>query len=68
MYGEGTGAFKSNISPLIAEQAAGTRLVVKELSNGKRVIEDPAVTTSRVMMRFYLCINVGVSLALSLFL
>ncbi|KAG9234524.1 putative peptide transporter ptr2 [Amylocarpus encephaloides] len=59
VMGVGVGGFKSNISPLIAEQCTETRMLVKTLKNGERVIMDPAVTVSRVYLYFYLMINVG---------
>ena len=48
--GIGTGGFKSNISPLLAEQLPQTRPEVITLKSGERVIKDPAVTLSRVML------------------
>jgi POT family proton-dependent oligopeptide transporter len=57
--GIGTGAFKSNISPLIAEQLPRTKMIVRELPSGERVIVDPTVTQSRVYHYFYLFINIG---------
>ncbi|EPE24804.1 MFS general substrate transporter [Glarea lozoyensis ATCC 20868] len=59
IMGVGTGAFKPNISPLIAEQLPLSKMVVKELPSGERVIVDPAVTQSRVYSYFYLFINIG---------
>jgi proton-dependent oligopeptide transporter, POT family len=59
IMGVGTGAFKSNISPLIAEQLKITKMVVRETPHGERVIIDPAVTQSRVYHYFYLFINIG---------
>ncbi|BGP29520.1 hypothetical protein JCM10296v2_001259 [Rhodotorula toruloides] len=59
IMGVGTGFFKSNISPLIAEQVASHRLYVKTLKNGERVLVDPAATTARMYNWFYLLINVG---------
>ncbi|KAF8860317.1 PTR2-domain-containing protein [Acephala macrosclerotiorum] len=59
IMGVGTGSFKSNISPLIAEQLHLTKMVVKELPSGERVIHDPTVTQSRVYHYFYLFINIG---------
>jgi POT family proton-dependent oligopeptide transporter len=59
IMGVGTGAFKSNISPLIAEQLKVTKMVVRETPHGERVIVDPAVTQSRVYHYFYLFINIG---------
>lgn len=58
IMGLGTGMFKPNISPLIAEQYKRTKLFV-EVHNGERVIVDPTLTVSRVYMYFYLFINIG---------
>ena len=50
---KGTGLFKANISPLVAEQYKRTKLFVVVMSDGERVIVDPALTVSRVyMVRF----------------
>lgn len=57
--GLGTGLFKSNISPLIAEQYKRRRQFVSVTKSGERVIVDPAMTISRVYMWFYFFINVG---------
>ncbi|KAJ7437895.1 POT family-domain-containing protein [Mycena galericulata] len=57
--GFGTGLFKANISPLVAEQYRRTKLFVITTKSGERVIVDPALTVSRVYMYFYLFINVG---------
>ncbi|GAA5973688.1 hypothetical protein JCM11641_005080 [Rhodosporidiobolus odoratus] len=59
IMGIGTGMFKSNISPLIAEQVASHPLYVKEHKDGTRVLVDPAQTSARMYMWFYGCINVG---------
>lgn len=59
VIGFGTGGFKPNISPLVAEQIPSEVLHKKTLKNGEVVIVDPAVTTARVYMWFYLFINVG---------
>lgn len=48
--GVGTGAFKSNISPLIAEQIPAHNLSLKKKKSGELVIVDPALTVARVMM------------------
>lgn len=53
LLGVGTGCFKSNISPLLAEQLPQKRPEVITLDSGERVIKDPAVTLSRVMLYFY---------------
>ncbi|KAK1569385.1 POT family protein [Colletotrichum navitas] len=54
----GTGLFKANISPLLAEQNRDTRMRV-EVQKGERVIVDPAVTNSRIFLWFYFAINLG---------
>ncbi|KAF2805322.1 MFS peptide transporter-like protein Ptr2 [Mytilinidion resinicola] len=60
IMGIGTGGFKPNISPLVAEQIPRETMHVKTLpKTGERVIVDPAVTTARVYNWFYLFINVG---------
>lgn len=59
IMGIGTGSFKPNISPLIAEQIPLQKIVVREMKNGERVIFDPTVTQSRVYHYFYLFINIG---------
>ncbi|KIW67394.1 hypothetical protein PV04_06653 [Phialophora macrospora] len=60
-FGMGVGFFKSNISPLIAEQyeAAHPRPIVYTEKSGERVIHDPYLTISRIYMRYYFFINVG---------
>ncbi|KAF9531503.1 POT family-domain-containing protein [Crepidotus variabilis] len=57
--GLGTGLFKANISPLVAEQYKRTKLFVTTTKSGERVIVDPAMTVSRIYMYFYLFINIG---------
>ncbi|KAF2828948.1 PTR2-domain-containing protein [Ophiobolus disseminans] len=58
--GFGTGAFKANISPLIAEQYRQTKpRVVKDPKTGERVISDPNITISRIFLYFYMFINIG---------
>jgi POT family proton-dependent oligopeptide transporter len=57
--GLGTGGFKSNISPLIAEQYKDQKAYVKVKKNGTKVIVDPATTTARIYIYFYLLINCG---------
>ncbi|KAG7095007.1 hypothetical protein E1B28_005801 [Marasmius oreades] len=57
--GLGTGFFKANISPLIAEQYRRTKLFVITEPSGERVIVDPAQTVARVYMYFYLFTNIG---------
>jgi len=59
IMGLGTGGFKSNISPLIAEQYKDERAYVRTRKDGKKEIVDPATTTARIYIYFYLLINVG---------
>lgn len=59
IMGIGTGGFKSNISPLLAEQIPETRPKIIVTKSGERVIRDPQVTYSRVFLYFYLMINLG---------
>lgn len=57
--GFGTGLFKPNISPLVAEQYRKRKLFIRTLESGERVIVDPPYTISRMYMYFYFFINVG---------
>ncbi|KIW99723.1 uncharacterized protein Z518_11136 [Rhinocladiella mackenziei CBS 650.93] len=59
IMGFGTGGFKPNISPLIAEQIDVPSAYVKTLPSGERVIVDPIITQSRIYHYFYLFINIG---------
>lgn len=59
IMGMGTGGFKSNISPLIAEQYADDKMRVITLDTGERVIMDPSFTISRIFLYFYLMVNCG---------
>lgn len=59
IMGLGTGAFKPNISPLVAEQLPQDTMRVATTKKGERVIVDPATTATRVYMYFYLFINIG---------
>jgi len=59
VMGLGTGGFKSNLSPLIAEQQRSLKPFVRVAKNGERVVVDPAMTTARIYMWFYFFINVG---------
>jgi len=52
--GIGTGLFKANISPLVAEQYKRTKLFVITTKSGERVIVDPQLTVSRIYMVRYL--------------
>lgn len=57
--GIGTGGFKANISPLVAEQYRRTKLFVSITESGERVVVDPSLTIARIYMYFYLSINLG---------
>jgi len=59
IMGLGTGGFKANISPLVAEQYKRNKLFIGTTGTGERVIVDPILTTSRIYMYFYLFINIG---------
>ncbi|EKV11604.1 MFS peptide transporter, putative [Penicillium digitatum] len=59
IMGIGTGGFKANISPLIAEQYREDKPYVKTLASGERVIVDPSATVSRIYMYFYMMVNIG---------
>jgi POT family proton-dependent oligopeptide transporter len=59
VFGMGTGGFKPNISPLIAEQIVGEKLRVSTNKKGEKVIIDPAQTSARIYNWFYFFINVG---------
>jgi dipeptide/tripeptide permease len=51
--------FKPNISPTLLDQMPLTVPVTKTLKSGEKVILDPDATTERVMLWFYLLINIG---------
>ncbi|KAJ6479566.1 peptide transporter PTR2A [Mycena sanguinolenta] len=59
VMGLGTGLFKANISPLVAEQYKRTKPFVVTSPTGEQVIVDPGLTVSRIYMYFYLMINLG---------
>lgn len=48
--GLGTGAFKPNISPMVAEQYTKTKLFIRHTKSGEKVIVDPSLTTSSIYM------------------
>ena len=50
IMGLGTGGFKSNISPLVAEQQRYLRPFVSQTKSGERVVVNPTLTTSRIYM------------------
>lgn len=49
---------RPNISPLMVEQLKYSKMRVVD-RRGERIILDPALTTQRIFMYFYLCINIG---------
>lgn len=51
--------FKPNVSPLLLDQVTTTVPKVVTTSSGERVIQDPESTAERVMLWFYLMINIG---------
>ncbi|KAL8691611.1 MAG: hypothetical protein Q9218_003206 [Villophora microphyllina] len=61
IFGVGTGGFKPNISPLIAEQyeQRHPKQYIKVQKNGERTIVDPTMTVSRIYMYFYMMVNIG---------
>ncbi|KAH7406611.1 MFS peptide transporter-like protein Ptr2 [Phaeosphaeria sp. MPI-PUGE-AT-0046c] len=59
VMGIGTGGFKSNISPLIAEQYKDQKAYVRVRKDGSKEIVDPATTTARIYIYFYFLINCG---------
>ncbi|KAK1761522.1 general substrate transporter [Echria macrotheca] len=55
----GAAMFKPSVSPLLLDQVTTTVPKVVTTSEGERVIQDPESTTERVMLWFYLMINIG---------
>lgn len=51
--------FKPNISPILLDQMKETGPITQVLPSGEKVIVDPGATTERVMLWFYLLINIG---------
>ncbi|KDQ12697.1 hypothetical protein BOTBODRAFT_188975 [Botryobasidium botryosum FD-172 SS1] len=64
IMGLGTGGIKSNISPLVAEQAP-SRMRKETLKTGETVVVDPTLTTQRIFLYFYMMINAGSLASLS---
>ncbi|QRV88550.1 peptide transporter PTR2 [Ceratobasidium sp. AG-Ba] len=64
IMGLGTGGFKSNISPLVAEQYRG-KLHKRTLASGETVIVDPTLTVQKTFLYFYMMINCGSLLSLT---
>ncbi|KAJ5772759.1 hypothetical protein N7457_007655 [Penicillium paradoxum] len=59
IMGMGTGGFKANISPLIAEQYREDKAFIRVLPSGERVIVDPTATVARIYLYFYMMVNAG---------
>ncbi|KAF2165996.1 hypothetical protein M409DRAFT_66905 [Zasmidium cellare ATCC 36951] len=55
----GAAMFKPNVTPLLLDQMKSHVPKIKILKSGERVIEDPEHSTERVMLWFYLLINIG---------
>ncbi len=51
--------FKPCISPTLLDQMTETRLKTKILPSGEKVITDPDATVERVMLWFYILVNIG---------
>ncbi|KAL6790349.1 hypothetical protein GGI42DRAFT_336903 [Trichoderma sp. SZMC 28013] len=55
----GAAMFKPNVTPLLLDQMKSHVPKIKTLKSGERVIEDPEHSAERVMLWFYLLINIG---------
>ncbi len=53
------GLFKSNLFPVILDQDTQKGLILKTLSTGERVIQDPEITAQRLALAYYGLVNVG---------
>ena len=62
--GAGTGGFKSNISPLVAEQYRQTKRFIRITKSGERVIVDPSLTTSRIYMVSYYLVHIEFNISI----
>lgn len=56
--------FKPNVTPLLLDQLRSHVPKVVTLKSGERVIEDPEHSAERVMLWFYLLINIGAFISL----
>ena len=65
MLAFGAGLFKSNISPTLIDQNPHKRPYIETLKTGERVIVDPETTISRILLWFYMLVNVGAFFALA---
>lgn len=52
-------AVRPNISPLMVEQLNAKKMHVETTKKGEHIIVDPALTTQRIFMYFYMFINIG---------
>ncbi|KAJ2781210.1 peptide transporter ptr2 [Coemansia javaensis] len=59
IIGLATGAVKSNVSPMVAEQYRRTRPFVRRLKSGREVLVDRDATIQSIFNWFYWAINVG---------
>ncbi|WFD41976.1 hypothetical protein MPSI1_000614 [Malassezia psittaci] len=59
VMGTGTGVFKSSCAVLVAEQMKIKEQTVITLKSGESVIVDPALTTARIYIWYYMMINLG---------
>ncbi|KAH8684418.1 putative peptide transporter PTR2 [Tricladium varicosporioides] len=55
----GAALFKPNISVVILDQNPHKKPTTKVLESGEKVVIDPEATTERMMLWFYLLINIG---------
>jgi len=55
----GGAAFKPNISPMLLDQNPYGKSELATLPSGERVIVDAEATTERIMLWFYMLINIG---------
>jgi len=65
MLAVGAGLFKSNVSVLLIDQNPHKRPYVSTLKSGEKVIVDPETTVSRILLWFYMQVNVGAFFALA---
>lgn len=63
----GAGLFKCNIAPLVIDQYPHHKQHIKVLPSGERVIVDPETTVQRLMLTFYMLVNIGAFFGLGAF-
>ncbi|KAH6888130.1 POT family-domain-containing protein [Thelonectria olida] len=61
----GAGIFKPNVVPTVIDQYTHQKEYVRTLASGERVLVDPETTVQRIMLIFYMCINVGAFFAIA---